>query len=58
MAKESGHMWNIIIGAVFVIGGLSGQLALRGTGSSTALVVVGAGLVLWGSVSVAKRSQG
>jgi hypothetical protein len=39
---------NIIIGAVFIIGGLSGQLALRGTNSNMGIVIVGVVLVLIG----------
>lgn len=51
-------MWNIIIGGVFVVGGLSGKMALRGTESGPALAVVGAGLVIWGIVQVVKaRSE-
>lgn len=50
-------MWNIIIGIVFVVGGLSGQLALRGTDNSTALAAVGGGLVIWGIVQVVKGRQ-
>ena len=33
---------NIVLGAAMIIGGASGRLALFGTGSGTALVVVGA----------------
>ena len=47
-------MFNIVIGAVFVIGGLSGKLALRGTSSSTAIAVLGAGLIVWGLVQVVR----
>jgi hypothetical protein len=36
---------NIIIGVVFIIGGLTGKLALIGTHSGGALAVVGIGLV-------------
>ena len=50
-------MWNIIIGIGFVIGGLSGKLSLRGTNSSTALAVIGAGLVVWGVVQIARTRQ-
>lgn len=50
-------MWNIIIGLIFVIGGLSGKLALRFSGSSTALAVVGAGLIVWGAVQVARARR-
>jgi hypothetical protein len=49
-------MGNIIFGIVFIIGGLSGKLALRGTHSSTALVVVGVVLLLWGLYRMSRRS--
>lgn len=39
---------NIIVGIIFVAGGLSGRLALLGTNSPEALAVVGVGLVGWG----------
>ena len=38
-------MSSIIIGLVFIVGGLSGTLALVGTNSGTALAVVGVLLV-------------
>ena len=47
-------MANIIIGILFIVGGLSGQLALVGTNSSGALVVVGFGLVGWGIFKMAR----
>ena len=50
-------MWNIVIGIVFVVGGLSGQLALRGTNSSTAIAVVGGGLIVWGIVQMVNRNR-
>jgi len=50
-------MWNIIIGAAMVVGGLSGKLALIGTNSSGALAAVGAGLVIWGIVQVVKARR-
>jgi hypothetical protein len=50
-------MFNIVIGAVFLIGGLSGKLALRGTNSSTAIAVVGAGLIVWGLVQVVRNRR-
>ncbi len=49
-------MYNIIIGGIFIAGGLSGKLALLGTNSSGALAAVGAGLVVWGIVQL-KRSR-
>jgi hypothetical protein len=36
-----GHMSSVIIGLIFIGGGLSGQLQLIGTNSGTALAVVG-----------------
>ena len=44
---------NIIIGIVFIIGGLSGGLVLKGTQSGGALAVVGAALVVFGVVRMA-----
>jgi hypothetical protein len=48
-------MWNIIIGIIFIIGGLSGELALIGTNSGTALAVVGFGLVAWGVYKIIRK---
>jgi hypothetical protein len=39
---------NIVIGGIFVVGGLTGNLALRGTQSGTAIAVVGVALILFG----------
>jgi hypothetical protein len=39
---------NIIIGAVMIIGGLSGSLVMRGTGSGVALAVLGGVFVVLG----------
>jgi hypothetical protein len=50
-------MWNIVIGAVFIIGGLSGHLALRGTNSSIALAAVGVGLIGWGLYQVVNKNR-
>ncbi len=51
-------MGNIIFGIIFIIGGLSGKLSLRGTDSGPALAALGAGLLIWGIVQVSKgRSQ-
>lgn len=41
-------MGNIVIGILFVLGGASGQMALRGTDSSGALIVVGALMAIYG----------
>lgn len=48
---------NIIFGLIFIVGGASGQLALIGTGSSGALVVVGLGLLLWGGYQAMQGSS-
>lgn len=45
-------MWNIIIGAIFIIGGISGKLALRGTNSTIGIAVFGAVLLVWGLIQV------
>ena len=48
-------MWNIIIGLVFIVAGLSGQLALRGTSSGPALAGLGGILLIWGIVQVSRK---
>ena len=50
-------MWNIVIGLIFLIGGLSGKLALIGTNSGGAIAVVGAGLLVWGIVQMVRRGS-
>ena len=47
-------MTKIIIGAIMIIGGLSGKLVLVGTDSGIALAVVGVGMVIWGIARVMK----
>jgi hypothetical protein len=44
---------NIIIGLVFIVGGLSGKLAMRGTQSGGALAVVGVFLLGLGAFRLA-----
>ncbi len=39
---------NIVIGLIFIVGGLTGNLSLRGTNSGPLLAVVGVGLVGFG----------
>jgi len=46
-------MGTIIIGVIFIIGGLTGSMTLRGTGSAIGLAVVGAVLCLWGVIEMA-----
>jgi hypothetical protein len=48
-------MWKIILGVIFIIGGLSGEMVLRFTNSSEALAIVGVGLVVWGIVEIIRR---
>ncbi len=50
-------MWNILIGIVFIIGGLSGQLTIRGTSSSGGLAILGAGLMIWGIIQMASSKK-
>ena len=50
-------MWNLILGIIFIIGGLSGKLALIGTNSGGALAVVGFGLAGWGAYQLAKKKR-
>lgn len=50
-------MWNIILGILFIVGGLSGKMALIGTQSSGALVVVGALLLAWGLFQKFRQRQ-
>jgi hypothetical protein len=45
-------VFNIILGIVFIIGGLSGKLALIGTNSGPALAVVGGILIIIGLVRI------
>jgi hypothetical protein len=44
---------NIIVGIVFIIGGLSGQLVLIGTNSGGLLAAAGVGLIIWGIIKMA-----
>jgi hypothetical protein len=50
-------MIKIIIGVVFIIGGLSGNLVLIGTNSGGALAAFGAVLVVWGIINLMRRSR-
>ena len=50
-------MFNIIVGLVFVIGGLSGQLALRGFNSPELLAAIGAVMIVWGVTQVVRRRR-
>lgn len=50
-------MWNIIIGLVLLIGGLSGKFSLIGTGSPKALAAAGAALMVWGIIQVVRSKK-
>jgi len=54
MEKDT-HMISIIIGVVFIIGGLSGKMVLIGTHSGPALAVVGVLMILWGLFKMARQ---
>jgi hypothetical protein len=48
---------NIILGIIFIVGGLFGNLTLRGTHSGPALAVVGVILVVLGVVRLKGRQS-
>jgi hypothetical protein len=50
-------MVNIILGLVFIVGGLSGQLALIGTNSGEALAVVGGLMVAYGIYQLKQKQN-
>jgi len=50
-------MVRIVLGVIFVIGGLSGRLALIGTNSGPALAVVGGVMIILGLVQLVRRRQ-
>jgi len=50
-------MWNIVVGIVFIIGGLTGQMALIFTNSPEALAVVGFLMLAWGVYQVVQQKK-
>ncbi len=50
-------MGRIIFGIIFIIGGVSGHLVLRGTNSSFALVIVGIIMLILGIVQMASGGE-
>jgi hypothetical protein len=50
-------MWNIVIGILLVVAGLSGRFTLIGTNNPMLLVLFGVGLVVWGVVQVSRRRR-
>ena len=47
----------IIMGVIFVIGGLSGKLVLIGTQSGPALAIVGVLMIAWGVVRLRSNNS-
>jgi hypothetical protein len=47
---------NLVIGVIFIIGGMGGGLVMRGTNSGGALAVLGLVLCVMGGVQLAKSS--
>ena len=54
---SAGLIISIIISVIMIIGGLTGSLVLRGTGSSVALVVVGVILLLVDILKIVDRNK-
>ena len=50
-------MFNFLTGLLFIVGGLSGLIELRGTGSSEAIVALGAELMIWGLLQMIARRR-
>ncbi|MCA8994435.1 MAG: hypothetical protein KDA88_20825 [Planctomycetaceae bacterium] len=48
---------NIIFGGIMVVGGLSGQLVLRGTDSGGGLAIAGGVIILIGIIRLAMSSR-
>jgi hypothetical protein len=48
----------IIFGLVWIVGGATGTLSLKGTDSSGALIALGVVLLIWGGVQMARSGQG
>jgi hypothetical protein len=50
-------MGNIIVGALFIIGGASGEYALKGTNSPIALMVLGVVLIAFGGYQLSSGKK-
>lgn len=53
----SSGIWNLVIGGIMLIGGLTGRLSFIGTGSSTLLAVVGAGVAGYGVYQIIRAKR-
>jgi hypothetical protein len=56
-SSKERDMLNIILGILFIIGGLSGKLVFIGTNSGVLLAVVGFILVIWGAYRMYQRNR-
>ena len=56
MNRSMRGILNIIIGVIFIIGGLSGKLVFRGTSSGGAIAVIGGVLVVMGLLRLSRAS--
>ena len=50
-------MGNIVVGLIFLVGGLSGKLAIRGTDSSVGASILGGVLIVWGIVQMVRAKS-
>ncbi len=50
-------MGNIIVGVLFIIGGASGQYAMKGTNSPIALIVLGVALLAFGGYQLSSAKK-
>ena len=50
-------MWNIVIGILLIVAGLSGRFSLIGTSSSGGLAIFGVVILIWGIVQVARQRR-
>jgi len=50
-------IWNVVIGGIMLVGGLSGKLALFGTNSPTALAVIGGGILGYGVYQITQSKS-
>lgn len=57
MNGTGGKIFGLVVSIALIIGGLSGELVLRGTDSSGALVAVGILFLIWDIYSLAKGSS-
>lgn len=47
-------MWNILWGVLMILAGASGDFVLTGTESSSALIWVGVGFIIWGLIQLGR----